>query len=105
MLLFVLQMVISIGAVIAFASWGISTPTALALTGLQYEAEGTSGLSVHTVVVAFCPGESITVGIGPEGASWVTVASRRAPLGPSNQAVMGYPRRVQVRSEMFVKTE
>jgi len=53
MLLSVLQTVIPIGAMSAFVSEGVSTATALAATGLQDDGEGTSGLSVQTVVAAF----------------------------------------------------
>ena len=53
MLLFVLQTVIAIGAMSAFVSAGFSTATALAATSLQSDGEGTSGLSVQTVVAAF----------------------------------------------------
>lgn len=88
MLLFVLQTVMAIDAVIGVESDGTSIPMALAETGLQNEGDGTPGLSVHTVVAAFWPAASVTVAIGPDGASCPTLADKR-PLGPTNHAVAG----------------
>ena len=61
---------------------------AFAETGLQTDSDGTTGSSVQTVVAAFWPGVSVTVAIGPDGASCPTLAGMR-PLGPTNHAVVG----------------
>lgn len=88
MSLLVLQTAMSTMAVSGIPSDVASTATALAVTGLQYEGDGTPGLSVQTVVLARCLGVRVTVtGLG--ATCWVTTAPSRVPSASINQAVMG----------------